>query len=49
MRESRPAYLEIFGEGEYMMDLIVMTFVYMEKLRIEKEDMFVMGAEAIAS
>ena len=34
---SRPASLEIFGAGKDMVDLIVVTGVYMEKLRKDKE------------
>lgn len=34
---SRPASLEIFASGKDMVDLIVVTGVYMEKLRRHKE------------
>ncbi|KAF8162639.1 hypothetical protein B0H34DRAFT_692261 [Crassisporium funariophilum] len=34
---ARPASLEIFPEGEHMMDLIVVTFVYVEKLRTDRQ------------
>ncbi|KAF9532276.1 hypothetical protein CPB83DRAFT_807517 [Crepidotus variabilis] len=35
--EPRPASLEIMPEGEHMIDLIVLTFIYVEKLRKDKE------------
>ncbi|ESK83750.1 hypothetical protein Moror_2091 [Moniliophthora roreri MCA 2997] len=35
--KSRPAYLEIFPAGEHMVDEIFVTFIYIEKLRKEKE------------
>ena len=35
--EARPASLEIFEAGKEMIDLIVVTGVYMEKLRKDKE------------
>ena len=35
--EARPASLEIFKAGKEMIDLIVVTGVYMEKLRKDKE------------
>ena len=38
MREARPPSLEIFPEGEHMVDLIVVTFVYIEKLRTDRDD-----------
>ncbi|KAJ3520937.1 hypothetical protein NMY22_g12523 [Coprinellus aureogranulatus] len=34
---ARPATLEIFPAGEHMVDLIVVTLVYIEKLRRERE------------
>ena len=34
---TRPASLEIFAAGKDMVDLIVVTGVYMEKVRKEKE------------
>ena len=34
---TQPASLEIFAAGKDMVDLIVVTGVYMEKLRKEKE------------
>ncbi|KDR82168.1 hypothetical protein GALMADRAFT_90776 [Galerina marginata CBS 339.88] len=46
LRESRPASLEIFAEGEHMVDLIVVTFVYMEKYRKENEQSTQAGAGA---
>ena len=36
--DARPASLEIFAEGEHMVDLIVVTFVYIEKLRKDREN-----------
>lgn len=36
--DARPASLEIFPEGEHMLDLIVVTFVYIEKLRKDREN-----------
>uniref|UniRef100_A0A0W0G3P3 DUF6593 domain-containing protein n=1 Tax=Moniliophthora roreri TaxID=221103 RepID=A0A0W0G3P3_MONRR len=35
--KASPAYLEIFPPGEHMVDEIFVTFVYIEKLRKEKE------------
>ncbi|PBK89659.1 hypothetical protein ARMGADRAFT_970088 [Armillaria gallica] len=35
--KARPAYLEILPEGEHMVDVIFFTFVYIEKIRKEKE------------
>ncbi|EAU80772.2 hypothetical protein CC1G_04882 [Coprinopsis cinerea okayama7 len=37
LQAARPASLEIFGEGEGVVDMILTTFVYMERLRSEKE------------
>lgn len=34
---SAPSSLEIFPAGAHMVDLIVVTFVYVEKLRKERE------------
>lgn len=34
---AHAAYLEIFPVGEHMVDLIVVTFIYMERLRQEEE------------
>ncbi|KAF8162645.1 hypothetical protein B0H34DRAFT_692352 [Crassisporium funariophilum] len=34
---ARPASLEILAEGEHMVDLIVVTFLYMEKMRDQRE------------
>ncbi|KAF9009728.1 hypothetical protein BDQ17DRAFT_1235777 [Cyathus striatus] len=34
-RKKRPASLEIFPAGEHMMDLILVTFIYIEKLRVD--------------
>lgn len=31
------AFLEITPEGEHMLDLIILTFIYVEKLRKDKE------------
>ncbi|KAF9009733.1 hypothetical protein BDQ17DRAFT_1406716 [Cyathus striatus] len=36
-RKKRPASLEIFPAGEHMMDLILVTFIYIEKLRVDLE------------
>lgn len=36
-RERRPASLEIFPEGQRIIDLILVTFIYVEKLRDERE------------
>ncbi|KAF8162632.1 hypothetical protein B0H34DRAFT_692217 [Crassisporium funariophilum] len=38
MRKARSASLEIIGCGESMVDLVIVTFVYMERLRREKEE-----------
>ena len=38
VREARPPSLEILQEGEHMVDLIVVTFVYIEKLRTDRDD-----------
>jgi hypothetical protein len=35
--EARPASLEIFPEGEHMVDLIFVTFIFIEKLRMQKK------------
>ncbi|KAF9528283.1 hypothetical protein CPB83DRAFT_854776 [Crepidotus variabilis] len=35
--DARPASLEIFAAGEHMVDLILVTFVYIEKLRRARE------------
>jgi hypothetical protein len=35
--EKRPAFLEIFPPGEHMVELILITFIYMEKLRKDRE------------
>ncbi|KAK0186379.1 hypothetical protein F5146DRAFT_1227035 [Armillaria mellea] len=35
--KARPAYLEILPEGEHMVDVIFFTFIYIEKIRKEKE------------
>jgi hypothetical protein len=32
-----PATLEIFSAGEHMVELILVTFIYMEKLRGDRE------------
>ncbi|KAK0461634.1 uncharacterized protein EV420DRAFT_1304852 [Desarmillaria tabescens] len=34
---ARPAYLEILPDGEHMVDVIFFTFIYIEKIRKEKE------------
>ncbi|KAK0199691.1 hypothetical protein DFS33DRAFT_1387997 [Desarmillaria ectypa] len=34
---ARPAYLEILPEGEHMADTIFFTFIYIEKIRKDKE------------
>ena len=36
--DARSASLEIFAEGEHMIDLIVVTFLYIEKLRKDREN-----------
>ncbi|KAJ8082621.1 hypothetical protein PM082_008476 [Marasmius tenuissimus] len=36
--KAHPGYLEIFPTGEHMIDEIFVTFIYVEKLRKEKED-----------
>ena len=38
VREARPPSLEILPEGEHMVDLIVVTFLYIEKLRTNRDD-----------
>jgi len=35
--KKSPAYLEIFPEGEHMVDEIFSTFIYIEKIRSEQE------------
>ncbi|KAK0475747.1 hypothetical protein IW261DRAFT_455137 [Armillaria novae-zelandiae] len=35
--KAKPAYLEIFPEGEHMVDDIFFTFIYVEKIRKENE------------
>ncbi|KAK0488053.1 hypothetical protein EDD18DRAFT_1335327 [Armillaria luteobubalina] len=35
--KAMPAYLEIFPEGEHMVDLIFFTFIYVEKKRKDNE------------
>jgi len=37
-QEGRPASLEIFPAGEHMVDLIVVTFVYVETLRRDRKN-----------
>ncbi|PFH53535.1 hypothetical protein AMATHDRAFT_137257 [Amanita thiersii Skay4041] len=36
-RKSQPASLEIYPEGMHMLDLIMVTFVYIQKLRNDRE------------
>jgi hypothetical protein len=36
--DARPASLNIFAGGEHMIDLSVVTFVYIEKLRKDREN-----------
>ncbi|EDR10699.1 uncharacterized protein LACBIDRAFT_315364 [Laccaria bicolor S238N-H82] len=38
VREARPPSLEILPEAEHMVDLIVVTFVYIEKLRMDRDN-----------
>lgn len=38
LTDPRSASLEIFAEGEHMVDLIVVRFVYIEKLRKDREN-----------
>ena len=35
--DARPASLEICPQGQHMVDLIVVTFIFVEKLRSDKE------------
>ncbi|KIJ92477.1 hypothetical protein K443DRAFT_685227 [Laccaria amethystina LaAM-08-1] len=35
---AHPAYLEVFPIGEHMVDLIVVTLIYIERLRQEKKE-----------
>ncbi|KAF9026036.1 hypothetical protein BDZ89DRAFT_953299 [Hymenopellis radicata] len=35
---KRQAYLEVLPQAEHMLDTVVMTFVYVEKIRRQKED-----------
>ncbi|KAK0211829.1 hypothetical protein IW262DRAFT_1280228 [Armillaria fumosa] len=35
--KAMPAYLEVFPEGEHMVDLIFFTFIYVEKIRKDNE------------
>ncbi|RDB19297.1 hypothetical protein Hypma_013597 [Hypsizygus marmoreus] len=37
IRKAHPAYLEIFPAGEHMVETILITFIYIEKLRKDKE------------
>ncbi|KAF8957753.1 hypothetical protein BDZ97DRAFT_1669336 [Flammula alnicola] len=37
LKKARPASLEIFEEGVHMVDFIVVTFIYMEKVRADRE------------
>ncbi|KAH7922929.1 hypothetical protein BV22DRAFT_619039 [Leucogyrophana mollusca] len=30
-------YLEVFSQGEHILDLLILTFIYVEKLRMDKE------------
>jgi hypothetical protein len=34
---THAAYLEVFPAGEHIVDLIVVTFIYIERLRQEEE------------
>jgi hypothetical protein len=36
--DARPTSLEILPEGEHMVDLILVTFVYVEKVRKDREN-----------
>jgi hypothetical protein len=38
VRRARPSSLEILPEGENMVDLIVVTSVYVENLRTDRDD-----------
>ncbi|KAH9483452.1 hypothetical protein JR316_0002920 [Psilocybe cubensis] len=49
IRRSRPAYLEISVDKEELMDIIVATFVYMEKLRMERKDIVELVANAVST
>ncbi|KAF9026051.1 hypothetical protein BDZ89DRAFT_1067889 [Hymenopellis radicata] len=37
-RAKRQAYLEVLPQAEHMLDTVVITFVYVEKIRRQKED-----------
>ncbi|KAF8801977.1 hypothetical protein BYT27DRAFT_7197424 [Phlegmacium glaucopus] len=37
VRDARPASLEISPQGQHMVDLIVVTFIFVEKLRTDRE------------
>ncbi|PPQ99179.1 hypothetical protein CVT24_009270 [Panaeolus cyanescens] len=37
LRRGEPAYLEIMPEGQHMIDLIFITFIYAEKIRYDRE------------
>jgi len=37
LRTARPASLEIFLVGEAIADTIIVTFIYMEKMRKDRE------------
>ncbi|KAH0835495.1 hypothetical protein J3R83DRAFT_9163 [Lanmaoa asiatica] len=37
IRRGRSAYLEIAPQAEHMLDLVILTFIYVEKLRMDKE------------
>jgi hypothetical protein len=38
IRNTRPAALEIFPVGEHMVETIIVTFIYIERLRDKKEE-----------
>ena len=37
-KDPQPTSLEILPEGEHMVDLILVTFVYVEKIRKDREN-----------
>ncbi|KAH7924511.1 hypothetical protein BV22DRAFT_501292 [Leucogyrophana mollusca] len=36
--EKHDPYLEVFNQGEHILDLLILTFIYVEKLRMDKEE-----------
>jgi hypothetical protein len=47
--DPRPTSLEILPEGEHMVDLILVTFVYVEKVRKDRENQGIYRPEGLPS